>query len=41
MVGAYLGGKSVVELDEKEWDMIMILNLKSAFLISRHVTRHK
>jgi len=39
VVGAYIGGKSVVELEEKEWDMIMTLNLKSAFLISKYVTR--
>ncbi len=39
VVGAYLGGKSLVELEEKEWDLMMTLNLKSAFLISKHVTR--
>ena len=39
VVGAYIGEKSVVELEEKEWDLIMTLNLKSAFLISKHVTR--
>jgi NAD(P)-dependent dehydrogenase (short-subunit alcohol dehydrogenase family) len=39
VVGAYIGGKSVVELEEKDWDMMMTLNLKSAFLISKHVTR--
>ena len=39
MVGAYIGGKSVVELEEKEWDLMITLNLKSAFLISKHVTR--
>jgi NAD(P)-dependent dehydrogenase (short-subunit alcohol dehydrogenase family) len=27
----------VVELDEKEWDLMMTTNLKSAFLISKHV----
>lgn len=37
VVGGYLGGKSVVELDEKEWDLMMTMNLKSAFLISKHV----
>ena len=40
VVGAYLGGKTVVELEEKEWDLMMNVNLKSAFLISKHVTRH-
>lgn len=40
VVGAYIGGKSVTEIDEKDWDSMMNLNLKSAFLISKHVTRH-
>ena len=39
VVGAFIGGKTVVELEEKEWDMMMTVNLKSAFLISKHVTR--
>jgi len=39
VVGAYLGGKTVVELEEKEWDMMMNVNLKSAFLLSKHVAR--
>ncbi len=39
VVGAYLGGKAIVALEEKEWDMMMTVNLKSAFLISKHVTR--
>ncbi len=39
VVGAYLGVKTVVELEEKEWDLMMNVNLKSAFLISKHVTR--
>ena len=32
-----MGGKSVSELDEKEWDLMMNMNLKSAFLISKHI----
>ena len=40
VVGAFIGGKTVVELDEKEWDLMMAMNLKSAFLISKHVTKH-
>ena len=36
-VGGYLGGKSVTELEEREWDLMMNLNLKSAFLISKYV----
>ena len=39
VVGSFIGGKTVVEFDEKEWDMMMNVNLKSAFLISKHVTR--
>jgi len=37
VVGGYFGGKSVSELDEKEWDLMINMNLKSAFLISKHV----
>ena len=32
MIGSYLGGQTVVDLEEKEWDLMMTLNLKSAFL---------
>ena len=39
VVGAFLGWKTIVELEEKEWDMMMTVNLKSAFLISKYVTR--
>ena len=39
VVGAFIGGKTVMELEEKEWDMMMNVNLKSAFLISKHVAR--
>ena len=37
VVGGYIGGKRVAELDEKEWDLMMNMNLKSAFLISKDV----
>ena len=37
VVGGYVGGKSVNELDEKEWDLMMDMNLKSAFLMSKNV----
>ena len=37
VVGGYLGGKSVWELDEKIWDKMMIINLKTAFLVSKHI----
>jgi NAD(P)-dependent dehydrogenase (short-subunit alcohol dehydrogenase family) len=37
VVGGYIGGKSVTELDESEWDRMFNINLKSAFLISKNV----
>lgn len=37
VVGGYVGGKKVTEMTEKEWDLMMHLNLKTAFLISKHV----
>jgi NAD(P)-dependent dehydrogenase (short-subunit alcohol dehydrogenase family) len=37
VVGGYIGGKSLTELDEKDWDLMMNMNLKSAFLISKNV----
>ena len=37
VVGGYLGGKSITELNGTDWDTMMNLNLKSAFLISKHV----
>ncbi|MGA7369977.1 MAG: SDR family NAD(P)-dependent oxidoreductase [Nitrososphaeraceae archaeon] len=36
-VGGYLGGKSVVDLEEEEWNRMFGLNLLSAFLITKHV----
>ncbi len=37
VVGGYLGGKKVTEMTGKDWDIMMNLNLKTAFLISKHV----
>jgi len=37
VVGGYLGGKKITEMTEKEWDLMINLNLKTAFLISKHV----
>jgi len=37
LVGGYLGGKNITELGENDWETMMNLNLKSAFLISKHV----
>jgi NAD(P)-dependent dehydrogenase (short-subunit alcohol dehydrogenase family) len=36
-VGGYLGGKSVVDLEEEEWNKMLGLNLLSAFLVTKHV----
>ena len=36
-VGGYLGGRSVTELEEDEWNKIFALNLLSAFLITKHI----
>ena len=36
-VGGYLGGKNITELKEDDWESMMNLNLKSAYLISKHV----
>ena len=37
VVGGYIGGKNITELDEADWDKMIDINLKTAFLISRHV----
>ncbi|MDE1727340.1 MAG: SDR family oxidoreductase [Thaumarchaeota archaeon] len=37
VIGGYIAGKPVTEIDEKDWDAMMDLNLKSAFLLSKHV----
>jgi NAD(P)-dependent dehydrogenase (short-subunit alcohol dehydrogenase family) len=37
LVGGYLGGKNITEIGENDWDAMMGLNLKSAFLISKYV----
>jgi NAD(P)-dependent dehydrogenase (short-subunit alcohol dehydrogenase family) len=37
VVGGYFGGKNVSEVSEDEWDKMMSINLKSAFLVSKHV----
>lgn len=36
-VGGYIGGKSVAQLEEKDWNKMFGLNLLSAFLITKHV----
>lgn len=36
-VGGFIGGKSVVNLEEEEWNKMFGLNLLSAFLITKHV----
>lgn len=37
VIGGYIAGKPVTQTDEKEWDEMMELNLKTAFLLSKHV----
>lgn len=37
VVGGYLGGRNITELGLSDWETMMDLNLKSAFLISKHV----
>ncbi|MDE1862142.1 MAG: SDR family oxidoreductase [Thaumarchaeota archaeon] len=37
VIGGYIAGKPVTAIDEKEWDEMMELNLKTAFLLSKHV----
>ena len=37
VVGGFIGGKNVIETSEEEWDKMVSINLKSAFLISKHV----
>ena len=37
LVGGYIGGKSIVELTDSEWDKLIEINLKTAFLISKNV----
>jgi len=40
IVGAYSGGRVLVDTDEKTWDQMMNVNLKSAFLCSKAVLPH-
>jgi NAD(P)-dependent dehydrogenase (short-subunit alcohol dehydrogenase family) len=37
VIGSYIGGKSVSQLEESEWDKMINTNLKSAFLISKYI----
>lgn len=40
IVGGYVGGTDVAETEEKEWDYMMSLNLKSAFLCCKTIIPH-
>ena len=40
VVGGYAAGQPVHELDASTWDFMMQLNLRSAFLMSKHAARH-
>ncbi len=37
VVGGYIGGKKLTELDESDWDKMIDINLKTAFLISKNI----
>lgn len=37
IVGAYAGGEEIAATKESDWDFMMTVNLKSAFLCSKHV----
>lgn len=37
VIGGYVAGKPVTEISEDEWDEMMNLNLKTAFLLSKHI----
>lgn len=37
LVGGYLGGISIADMSEKQWDGMINLNLKSVFLVCRQV----
>jgi NAD(P)-dependent dehydrogenase (short-subunit alcohol dehydrogenase family) len=36
LVGGWAGGKTVAETEEADWDRMMTLNLKTAFLCAKH-----
>lgn len=40
VVGGYDAGQPIHELDTATWDRMMDLNLRSAFLLSKHAARH-
>lgn len=40
IVGAWKGGNPIHDTDEDTWDFMMDVNLKSAFLVSKHVLPH-
>ncbi len=40
VVGGYMAGQPVHELDAATWDAMMTLNLRTAFLMSKHAARH-
>ncbi|MGB6463293.1 MAG: SDR family NAD(P)-dependent oxidoreductase [Nitrosotalea sp.] len=37
VIGGYIAGKPVTDIDEKDWNHMMDINLKTAFLLSKHV----
>jgi NADP-dependent 3-hydroxy acid dehydrogenase YdfG len=37
LAGGYLGGISITDMSEKQWDGMINLNLKSVFLVCKQV----
>ena len=37
VIGGYIAGKPVTMIDEREWQEMMDLNLKTTFLLSKHI----
>ncbi len=40
LVGGYIGGTAIADTEEKDWDLAMDLNLKSAFLMCKATIPH-
>lgn len=40
LVGGWKGGDELHDVDEETWDEMLTLNLKSAFLVAKHVLPH-
>lgn len=40
VVGGYYGGKSIIDTKESDWNRMIDINLKSAFLLTKHVLHY-